>query len=64
MGPIDRAIRVILGMAIWPAVFEGPAGAWGALGILPLVTALDGYCPLYQLLGISTVGGPHRVRHA
>lgn len=64
MGPVDRALRAVAGLAMLPAVFEGASGVWGMLGVLPLVTALDGYCPLYELIGISTVGGLHRVRHA
>jgi hypothetical protein len=27
---------------------------WGWIGILPLVTGLVGWCPVYSLLGIKT----------
>jgi len=32
---------------------------WGLIGIVPLATALVGFCPLYRLVGLSTcpVGG-------
>ena len=63
LGPVDRTVRTLIGLAMLPAVFEGPAGWWGVIGLLPLMTALDGYCPLYEFLGISSVGGPHRVAH-
>jgi hypothetical protein len=38
------------------AVFlvEGNARWWGLIGIVPIATALAGYCPLYALLGLST----------
>jgi hypothetical protein len=36
--------------------FAGEIGAWGYLGVLPLLTAIVGICPLYGLLGMSTAG--------
>ena len=53
-GRIDRALRVILGAAVVALVFVGPQTAWGWVGLVPLVTGLAGYCPLYALLGIKT----------
>ena len=40
-------------------VFVGPRTMWGLIGIVPLATALVGFCPLYRLVGLSTcpVGG-------
>jgi hypothetical protein len=35
-------------------VFVGPQTPWGRVGLLPLVTGLVGYCPLYAALGLST----------
>ena len=54
VGPYDRALRVIAGLAILSLVFVGPRTAWGWLGLIPLITGLVGYCALYQVLGIST----------
>lgn len=54
---IERAIRVVAGLAILSLVFVGPQSLWGLLGLVPLVTGLVGSCPLYTLLGISTCGG-------
>jgi fatty acid desaturase len=51
---IDRAIRVVLGLAILSLVFVGPQTLWGLLGLVPLVTGLVGSCPVYTLLGLST----------
>lgn len=54
IGMIDRIIRVIVGLAILSLAFVGPQSAWGYLGIIPIATALIGWCPPYALLGIST----------
>jgi len=51
---IERVIRVLLGLAILSLVFIGPKSYWGLIGILPIITGLVGWCPPYQLLGIST----------
>lgn len=53
-GSIDRALRVILGLVVLSLVFVGPQTAWGWIGLVPLVTGLVGFCPLYSVLGIST----------
>ena len=51
---VDQVIRIVLGIALLSLVFIGPRTAWGYLGLLPLGTALIGYCPLYALLHTST----------
>lgn len=53
-GKVDRAARVVLGVALLAAVFVGPKTWIGWLGLVPLVTGLVGFCPLYRLLGIRT----------
>jgi hypothetical protein len=52
--PIERVIRVLVGLALLSLVFIGPKTAWGWIGILPILTGASGLCPLYTLLGIST----------
>lgn len=52
--PIERAVRVILGLGLMSMIFWGPSSYWFALGIVPVFTGLSGWCPPYQLLGIST----------
>ena len=52
--PIERVIRVLVGIAILSLVFIGPKTPWGWIGILPILTGASGLCPLYTLLGIST----------
>ncbi|MEQ1651325.1 MAG: DUF2892 domain-containing protein [Hyphomicrobium sp.] len=54
VGTIDRALRVIVGLALISLVFIGPQTPWGWIGVVPLLTALVGYCPAYSLLGVST----------
>ena len=51
---LDRAIRVVLGVALLSLVFAGPKTLWGLVGLIPLITGAVGFCPLYRLLGIST----------
>ena len=53
-GTIDRTIRIIAGLVLISLVFIGPQTPWGWIGVVPLGTALLGYCPLYSLLGIKT----------
>ncbi len=52
--PIERAVRVLLGLGLLAIVFIGPKTPWGLIGILPLATGLLGSCPLYTLLGWNT----------
>jgi hypothetical protein len=53
VGSIDRVIRIVIGAAllVW-AVMSG--NKLGYLGIVPLLTALAGWCPLYVPLKLST----------
>ncbi|PTQ55095.1 MAG: hypothetical protein BSOLF_0368 [Candidatus Carbobacillus altaicus] len=54
IGTVDRVIRAIIGIILLVLVFTGPKTMWGWIGLIPLLTALLGYCPLYQIFGIST----------
>lgn len=54
IGSIDRVLRIVVGLALISMVFIGPHAAWGWIGVLPLATALIGWCPAYSLLGIKT----------
>ena len=53
-GTFDRAARVILGIGLIGAAYTGTVGAWGYIGVVPLLTGLAGTCPLYSLIGVST----------
>lgn len=54
VGNVERAIRIIVGLAVISLVFIGPQSNWGWLGLVPLATGLIGWCPPYSLLGINT----------
>ena len=54
IGSIDRVLRIIVGLGVISLVFWGPHTLWGWLGLIPLVTAVIGWCPLYSVLGIRT----------
>lgn len=55
-GRTDRIVRVLLGIVLISMVFVGPQSVWGWAGLIPLLTGLVGYCPLYSLLGVNTCG--------
>ncbi|NTW46633.1 MAG: DUF2892 domain-containing protein [Chlorobaculum sp.] len=53
MGQKDRAVRAILGVAmlVYGIVFQNLVGL---VGLIPLVTAIVGYCPLYDVLEVTS----------
>ena len=55
-GGVDRALRIIGGLAILSLAFVGPQPRWAYVGVVPLLTGLVGFCPLYALLGVNTCG--------
>jgi hypothetical protein len=54
VGTIDRALRIVAGLALIALAATGTIGVWGYIGVVPLATALIGWCPAYSLLGIKT----------
>lgn len=57
-GAVDRILRVLVGVAVLSLVFIGPKTPWAWLGVVPLLTGLIGFCPLYAILGANTCGLP------
>eukprot|EP01030_Chromulinospumella_sphaerica_P014144 gene14144-13936_t len=53
-GSLDRALRVVAGLALIGLAASGNVGAWGYIGVVPLLTGAIGYCPLYTILGFNT----------
>jgi hypothetical protein len=53
-GTADRAVRFLVGAGVLSLVFIGPKTPWGWVGLVPLLTSLFGWCPLYTVLGIRT----------
>jgi hypothetical protein len=56
VGNLDRGLRVVIGLALLAfALMSGHQYAWiGWIGVVPLLTAAMGSCPLYSVLGMST----------
>ncbi|MFO1218589.1 MAG: DUF2892 domain-containing protein [Burkholderiaceae bacterium] len=54
VGGWDRALRVVAGLALIGLTLAGTIGAWGWIGVVPLVTGLFSFCPLYTLIGLNT----------
>jgi Protein of unknown function (DUF2892) len=53
VGNKDKFVRIILAIAI------GGLGLlyqswWGLLAIMPLITGLISFCPIYKIFGINT----------
>jgi Protein of unknown function (DUF2892) len=54
VGTIDRVARALLGLVLIALTLTGTIGVWGWIGVVPLLTAAIGSCPLYSVLGLST----------
>ncbi len=54
VGSIDRLLRIFVGALLIGLTLAGNIGAWGWIGVIPLVTGLIGSCPLYKIFGISS----------
>ncbi len=53
VGSTDKVLRIVVGVAI-AGVGVYFQSWWGAIGAVPILTALMGWCPPYALLGINT----------
>ena len=54
VGGIDQILRIVLGVG------SGTIGVsynnlWGRVGLIPLVTGTMSWCPLYNLVGLSSL---------
>jgi len=58
VGSVDRIVRFVAGLAILSLVFVGPRTLWGLVGLVPLLTAVMGWCPPYAIFGINTCRSP------
>ncbi|MBI5664330.1 MAG: DUF2892 domain-containing protein [Nitrospirae bacterium] len=55
VGTIDKTIRIIAGvLALGLGGYFG--SWWGAIGLVPLLTAFIRWCPAYSIFGINTCG--------
>ncbi len=55
-GTVDRAARVIVGIALIAMAATGTIGVWGYIGVVPLLTGAIGFCPAYAIFGMNTCG--------
>ncbi len=53
-GSLDRILRIVVGIGLISLVFIGPQTPWGWIGVVPLLTGLIGWCPIYSLFGFRT----------
>ncbi len=53
IGRIDKAVRILLGVAI---IIAGAQlnSVLGIFGIIPIISSQIGICPIYVLLGLRT----------
>ena len=53
IGSTERLLRVMAGIVIIAlGMYYG--SWWGVVGLIPLLTGLFRYCPLYKMLGMNT----------
>lgn len=54
VGGIDKVLRIIAGVVLIALAATGTVGLWGWIGVVPLLTGLFNFCPLYSVLGMKT----------
>jgi hypothetical protein len=59
MGTLDRAVRLVVGAVLIAYAlrlgFSNTGWNWvGWIGVIPILTAIFGVCPLYTFLNFST----------
>ena len=57
IGQVDRILRIVIGVVLLGLFFMYPDASWrnfALIGIVPILTAFLGSCPLYTILGISS----------
>lgn len=56
VGGLDRVLRIVVGLVLIALAATGTVGAWGYIGVVPLLTGLIRYCPAYSIFGCKTGG--------
>jgi Inner membrane protein YgaP-like, transmembrane domain len=54
MGKSDKSFRLVLGSIIMVLGIYFQSW-WGAIGLIPILTSVINWCPLYLPFGISTI---------
>jgi len=55
VGGTERTVRIVVSAALMLLAFVGPKTPLGWLGMIPLATGFLSFCPIYHLLGKSSV---------
>ena len=53
VGGIDQILRIVLGVICSIGMIYN--NWWGMVGLIPLVTGTMSWCPLYNLVGLSSL---------
>jgi Protein of unknown function (DUF2892) len=56
VGGVDRVLRIVIGLVLVGMAATNLVGIWGWIGIVPLVTGLFRFCPLYSIIRINSCG--------
>ena len=56
VGGVDKVLRIVVGLGLLSLILilEGNARWWGLVGLVPLLTGLINFCPLYTFLGFNS----------
>ncbi|MBL4895059.1 MAG: DUF2892 domain-containing protein [Emcibacter sp.] len=54
VGGLDRLLRIIVGVLLIISALTGYFTPWGWIGVVPVVTALVGWCPAYIIFGLNS----------
>lgn len=55
VGGLDKLFRILLAMIVMGIGFYDPSKWWlFVIGIVPLLTGIFSFCPLYKIFGFST----------
>lgn len=50
----ERMLRATVGLVLIALTISGITGAWGWIGVVPLLTGIIGFCPAFSVLGMNT----------
>ena len=53
IGSTERLIRLAVGIALITVAIVVPGAWWGYIGVVPILTALVGWCPLYSVIAAA-----------
>lgn len=54
VGGVDRILRIVVGLVLIALAATGVVGWWGWIGVVPLLTGIFRFCPVYPILGLTT----------